>query len=170
MTLFRETPDLLRNHRHSFQRRSASFRIHLSYCLLALALHTFPVIGAPAPKNIILSTLYSSKKNIKMRDKLRGQKAADVVRGGHTDFDGKQKSDVTVKHTTWGTSVRNALFPIHGDEVKKFLLIGSIKFFVILALTLTRDNKDTMVVTECGAEAIAFLKVAYQYCNVFHDS
>jgi len=41
----------------------------------------------------------------------------------------------------------------------KFFLIGSIKFFVILALTLTRDNKDTMVVTECGAEAIAFLKI-----------
>lgn len=55
--------------------------------------------------------------------------------------------------------LRNALFPIYGEEVRKFLLIGSIKFFVILALTLTRDNKDTMVVTECGAEAIAFLKV-----------
>lgn len=105
-----------------------------------------------------------------MWDNLQGQKAAGVVRGGYTDFDGKQKSDATAKRTTWGTSVRNALFPIHGDEVKKFLLIGSIKFFVILALTLTRDNKDTMVVTECGAEAIAFLKVTYQYCTVFHDS
>ena len=56
--------------------------------------------------------------------------------------------------------MRNTLFPIHGEEIKKFLLIGSIKFFVIMALTLTRDNKDTMVVTECGAEAIAFLKVS----------
>ena len=41
----------------------------------------------------------------------------------------------------------------------KFLLIGSIKFFIILALTLTRDCKDTLVVTQCGAEAIAFLKI-----------
>jgi len=40
-------------------------------------------------------------------------------------------------------------------------LIGAIKFFVILVLTLTHDNKDTMVVTACGAEAIAFLKVSY---------
>jgi len=55
--------------------------------------------------------------------------------------------------------LRTVLFPIQNDEMKKFLLIGSIKFFVILALTLTRDNKDTMVVTECGAEAIAFLKI-----------
>ncbi len=62
------------------------------------------------------------------------------------------------------SKIRNAIFPVHGkQEVTKFLLIGSIKFFVILALTLTRDNKDTMVVTECGAEAIAFLKVSFCY-------
>lgn len=58
------------------------------------------------------------------------------------------------------TKLRRTVFPIHGEEeVKKFLLIGSIKFFIILALTLTRDTKDTMVVTQCGAEAIAFLKI-----------
>jgi AAA family ATP:ADP antiporter len=34
-----------------------------------------------------------------------------------------------------------------------------LKFFIILALTLTRDCKDTLVVTQCGAEAIAFLKI-----------
>lgn len=56
-------------------------------------------------------------------------------------------------------SLRTVLFPIYPEEMTKFLLIGSIKFFVIMALTLTRDNKDTMVVTECGAEAIAFLKI-----------
>ena len=58
------------------------------------------------------------------------------------------------------SKVRNAVFPIYGSqEVTKFLLIGSIKFFIILALTLTRDTKDTLVVTQCGAEAIAFLKI-----------
>ena len=58
------------------------------------------------------------------------------------------------------TKIRQTIFPIHGShEVKKFLLIGSIKFFIIMALTLTRDTKDTLVVTQCGAEAIAFLKV-----------
>lgn len=66
----------------------------------------------------------------------------------------------TAKDTApWRAKLRNVLFPIYGDEMTKFFLIGSIKFFVILALTITRDNKDTMVVTECGAEAIAFLKV-----------
>ena len=58
------------------------------------------------------------------------------------------------------TKIRQTVFPIHGKhEVTKFLLIGAIKFFIILALTLTRDTKDTLVVTQCGAEAIAFLKV-----------
>ena len=58
------------------------------------------------------------------------------------------------------TKIRRTIFPIHGrHEITKFLLIGSIKFFIILALTLTRDTKDTLVVTQCGAEAIAFLKI-----------
>lgn len=62
------------------------------------------------------------------------------------------------------TKFRKTIFPIHGrEEVIKFLLIGSIKFFIILALTLTRDTKDTLVVTQCGAEAIAFLKVSVLY-------
>ena len=92
-----------------------------------------------------------------------------TIRGGS---DEKKTSTISVG-TSWGTRVRNALFPIHGDEVKKFLLIGSIKFFVILALTLTRDNKDTMVVTGCGAEAIAFLKVsedAHFVCEIIDST
>lgn len=57
------------------------------------------------------------------------------------------------------SKIRNTIFPIYGPEVKKFLLMGAIKFGVIMALTLTRDTKDTLVVTQCGAEAIAFLKI-----------
>jgi AAA family ATP:ADP antiporter len=58
------------------------------------------------------------------------------------------------------SSLRSAVFPIYGDyEVRKFLLLGSLKFCIVLALVLTRDCKDTLVVTQIGAEAIAFLKV-----------
>lgn len=63
------------------------------------------------------------------------------------------------KSTCNQRSIREAIFPIYGNEVRKFLLMGAIKFFVIMALTLTRDTKDTLVVTQCGAEAIAFLKI-----------
>jgi ATP:ADP antiporter, AAA family len=70
-------------------------------------------------------------------------------------------STATTSQPKWSwADARRTLFPIYGEkEVTKFLLIGSIKFFIILALTLTRDTKDTLVVTQCGAEAIAFLKV-----------
>ena len=86
------------------------------------------------------------------------------VRGGGAAADNNKNNN----HAS-GSAIRNALFPIHGkEEVTKFLLIGSIKFFVILALTLTRDNKDTMVVTEVGAEAIAFLKVSMCVCVCVH--
>ena len=86
-----------------------------------------------------------------MANRHKDQQTA-TIRGGS---DEKKTSTISVG-TSWGTRVRNALFPIHGDEVKKFLLIGSIKFFVILALTLTRDNKDTMVVTGVGLRLLHF--------------
>jgi hypothetical protein len=75
-------------------------------------------------------------------------------------------STTTTTKPTWTLAdARRTLFPIYGEkEVTKFLLIGSIKFFIILALTLTRDTKDTLVVTQCGAEAIAFLKVRVVVC------
>jgi hypothetical protein len=55
--------------------------------------------------------------------------------------------------------IRDALFPIYGPEVKKFFSMGMIKFLVVFVLTITRDVKDTLIVTSCGAESIAFLKV-----------
>ena len=48
--------------------------------------------------------------------------------------------------------IRDALFPIHQHELPKFALLSVIDFFVIVVVTLTRDLKDTLVVTQCGAE------------------
>ncbi|GMI59658.1 hypothetical protein ScalyP_jg4020 [Parmales sp. scaly parma] len=56
-------------------------------------------------------------------------------------------------------TIVRTVFPIYGPEVKKFALLSSIKFFIVFVLTITRDTKDTLIVTQCGAEAIAFLKV-----------
>lgn len=56
--------------------------------------------------------------------------------------------------------LRDAVFPIYGgEETGKFLALGGIQFFIIFVLTLTRDLKDTLIITSCGAEAISFLKV-----------
>lgn len=89
-----------------------------------------------------------------------GTLAANVgrIHGGETD------NNTEVASVNPLAKIRDVIFPIYGkQEVTKFLLIGSIKFFIIMALTLTRDTKDTMVVTQCGAEAIAFLKVSSLY-------
>jgi hypothetical protein len=84
--------------------------------------------------------------------------ADETVETDETNSSNKEKKEK--KPFSW-RDARRTLFPIHGkDEVTKFLLMGSIKFFIIMALTLTRDTKDTLVVTQCGAEAIAFLKVS----------
>jgi len=72
----------------------------------------------------------------------------------------KDKDEQEKKDEPKVSKFRAAVFPVYGAEVNKFLLMGAIKFFVIMALTLTRDTKDTLVVTQCGAEAIAFLKVS----------
>ncbi len=69
--------------------------------------------------------------------------------------------------TTKGTSQpeftgwRAALWPIHNDELKKFLPLAFIMFCLLFNYTLLRDTKDTLVVNSAGAGAITFLKL---YC------
>jgi len=105
--------------------------------------------------SIEASTTMASK-DLNLRPSAKFSLAGNVSRirgGGTSNRVEESKSNPLAK-------LRDAVFPIYGkQEVTKFLLIGSIKFFIIMALTLTRDTKDTLVVTQCGAEAIAFLKI-----------
>ena len=39
-------------------------------------------------------------------------------------------------------------------------------FWIVFVFTMTRDTKDTLIVTNCGAEAIAFLKVSILFAFV----
>ena len=59
------------------------------------------------------------------------------------------------------TGLRARLWPIHNYEMKKFLPMGMIMFFLLFNYTLLRDTKDTLVVNSAGAGAISFLKL---YC------
>jgi hypothetical protein len=51
------------------------------------------------------------------------------------------------------------LFPIYPKELAKFFGLSSMMFWAIFVFTLARDTKDALIVTSCGAESIAFLKV-----------
>lgn len=57
--------------------------------------------------------------------------------------------------------IRAALWPIHNDELKKFLPMGLILFCTLFIYTMLRDTKDTLVVTaeDGGAAMIPFLKL-----------
>ena len=112
-------------------------------------------------------TVFENQMSLRQRKTFQPEAAAAAIdtRGGD-DVAVAPSSAADSKNSKGGgrgsalTRLRETIFPIYGkEEVTKFLLMGSIKFFIILALTLTRDTKDTLVVTQCGAEAIAFLKV-----------
>ncbi|MBL0941408.1 MAG: AAA family ATPase, partial [Alphaproteobacteria bacterium] len=58
------------------------------------------------------------------------------------------------------SKIRAALWPIHRDEMKKFLPMGFIMFFILYNYTILRDTKDALIITHttAGAEVIPFLK------------
>ena len=110
--------------------------------------------------NFVSSTPISNRLALKLLVSQQGFRA-DIafLRGGAASTD---IMTATTKSTTTTSSstLRSSVFPIYGDyEVKKFVLLSMTKFFIVFVLTLTRDSKDTLIVNEAGAEAIAFLKV-----------
>lgn len=48
--------------------------------------------------------------------------------------------------------------PILPGELPKFISLSFMMFWIVFVFTMTRDTKDALIVTNCGAEAIAFLK------------
>lgn len=54
--------------------------------------------------------------------------------------------------------LRNFFWPIQGSEIKKFLPMTLMMFFVLFNYTVLRNTKDALVVTAVGPEVIPFLK------------
>lgn len=54
--------------------------------------------------------------------------------------------------------MRNFFWPIQGSEIKKFLPMTFMMFFVLFNYTVLRNTKDALVVTAVGPEVIPFLK------------
>jgi ATP:ADP antiporter, AAA family len=55
--------------------------------------------------------------------------------------------------------IRSFLWPIYSFELKKLLPMFLIFFCTLFNYTVMRDMKDSLVVTNCGAAAIPFLKI-----------
>ncbi len=54
--------------------------------------------------------------------------------------------------------IRSFLWPIHGHEIKKFLPLNLMMFFILFNYTILRNMKDSLVITTSGPEIIPFLK------------
>lgn len=142
-----------------------------SALLLLLLLYTAAGRGSSTPSlpgKLLLqrrntassSTAHRSNSNIKAQlAALRGG-ARGKTRTTRTALSDRRADGMLKSSTSRLGRLRDALFPIYGrEETGKFLALGGIQFFIIFVLTLTRDLKDTLVITSCGAEAISFLKV-----------
>lgn len=57
------------------------------------------------------------------------------------------------------SGLRGIFFPIHGYELKKIIPLGLILFFSLFNHYCLKNLKDSLVVTNAGAEAIAFIKL-----------
>lgn len=55
-------------------------------------------------------------------------------------------------------TLRKLFWPIHGNEIKKFLPMAIIMFFILFNYTLLRNMKDALIITASGPEVIPFLK------------
>ncbi|HUX78575.1 MAG TPA: Npt1/Npt2 family nucleotide transporter [Alphaproteobacteria bacterium] len=66
------------------------------------------------------------------------------------------------------SKLRATLWPIQNSELKKFLPMGLMMFFVLFNYTLLRNFKDTLLITApfCGAEVIPFLKPWVMICAI----
>ena len=69
-----------------------------------------------------------------------------------------KKSKLVVEVTPRKSGILNNV-PIYKDEWIQFLATSFLMFFFIIMFTMTRDTKDALVVSNCGAEAIPFLKL-----------
>jgi ATP:ADP antiporter, AAA family len=57
------------------------------------------------------------------------------------------------------SKLRGIFFPIHRFELKKFLPMGLMMFFILFNYTILRDTKDTLIVNAAGAEALSLIKL-----------
>mgnify|MGYP004656359995 CR=1 FL=1 len=57
------------------------------------------------------------------------------------------------------SKLRRIFFPIHGYELKKAIPMGMIFFFILFNYTCLRNIKDSLIVTNTGAEALSYLKL-----------
>lgn len=91
------------------------------------------------------------------KDGNSGSVAHQVSAGGATTA--TTNTDVSSPTKTKSTTHISSKFPIAPSELPHFMSMSFMMFLFIYVFTTVRDTKDTLVVSNCGAEAIPFLKL-----------
>lgn len=107
------------------------------------------IIVSPIAKTLYLEKKLRLPKTLRKKN-LRLDRLSHLpsARGG-----AKNKAPEEVVETS------KSLFPISAKELPQFTYISIMMFLFIYFYTTVRDTKDTLVVSNCGAEAIPFLKM-----------
>jgi ATP/ADP translocase len=114
-------------------------------------------VDIETPKAIqkeVKETLNQMENNKTQFNNKGGSVAHQVSAGG-----GSATGTSLTTKTSPGTGHISAKFPISKSELPHFFSMSFMMFLFIYVFTTVRDTKDTLVVSNCGAEAIPFLKL-----------
>lgn len=65
---------------------------------------------------------------------------------------------VSNSESSFLTKLRRVFWPIESHELRKFLPMAAMMFFILMTYSMLRSIKDGFIVTNVGAEALSFLK------------
>lgn len=134
--------------------------------LLLLAVAVLLLVQArPESKLSTTSTATASKILHNRREVLHGRNILESSNSNHLSQSNLSinMSDKTAITAANEDSLKEPWYfkvvPIYISELPKFLSLSLMMFWIVFVFTMTRDTKDALIVTNCGAESIAFLKV-----------
>jgi AAA family ATP:ADP antiporter len=128
--------------------------------LVILCSSAFSVLGISTKTLFVAKKFQNSRfSSLKNQPKLHPNFNMKVLDAVNADI---KPTEIEQSESTFSTkfqSIVNSLFPIHRNELKKFFSLSFLMFFLVFIFAITRETKDTLIVTNCGAESITFLKV-----------
>jgi AAA family ATP:ADP antiporter len=128
--------------------------------LVILCSSAFSVLGVSTKTLFVAKKIQNSRFSLlKNQPKLQSNFNMKVLDAVNADIKPIEIEKSESSFSTKFQTVLYSLFPIQRNELKKFFSLSFLMFFVVFIFAITRETKDTLIVTNCGAESITFLKV-----------
>lgn len=144
----------------------------LNLCLLVLfSWNELEIHASPLQKqdnfhgSLILGKNIKNPSLLKKPSNDNGCFAVNRIRGGacvssvSNVYPTSREVVLNVKNGGQQGEQKKSLIPIKLSEFPQFMAISTLMFLFIYIFTTVRDTKDSLVVSNCGAEAIPFLKL-----------